>query len=183
MHPYQPYILITERQKMNYTEAIEKMTEVLEGAKAGFDTLGVSTKIEYDYMDRVMNSIRGPEKAKYITATLVLSTPEIKEGEEYCLSLGAEINSGKVSEDTLGGDVERFLALVKETEERIASSNSAEVAIRELANEASLEFQELVGKIKDEEKKSRLTSIIGIACVIAIFVIITAVSLFTGSGV
>ena len=167
---------------MNYTHAIEKMTEVLERAKEGFDTLGVSVKLEFDYMDRVMKSIGSPEKAKYITATLVLSTAQTKEGDEYCLSLGAEVNSGKVSEETLNSDIKNFLTLVAETKERIQNSDNPEVAIQELANEASLEFQELVEKIKENEKKSRLTSIIGIACVIAIFVIITAVSLFTGSG-
>ena len=129
-----------------------------------------------------MKSLKTPEKAKYITATLVLSTDQTKEGDEYCLSLGAIINSGKVSEDILEGDIEKFLTLVGQTKERIKASDSAEVAIGELANEASLQFQELVDQIKEDEKKQKLTSIIGIVCVVVIFILITAFSIFSGSG-
>ncbi len=167
---------------MNYKEALEKMTETLTKAMDGFDTLGVSVKLEFDYMDRVMNSLESPEKAKYLTASLVLSTAQTKEGDEYCLSLGAEVNSGKVSEETLNSDIKNFLTLVAETKERIQNSDNPEVAIQELANEASLEFQELVEKIKENEKRGRLTSIIGIACVVIIFILLTVVSIFSGNG-
>lgn len=167
---------------MNYKEALERMTEAVSKCGEGFDTLGVTAKLEYDYMDRIMKSVDSPEKAKYLTVTLVLRTESTPENEEYCLSLGAEVKNGRVNEDILERDIESFEALVSDTKLKIPEYDSSEIAIRELANQASEEFKLLVQKIKDDEKKQKLTSIIGIGCVIAIFIIVTLFSIFTGSA-
>ncbi len=167
---------------MNYKETLDRMTEVVKECQEGFDTLGIVTRLEYDYMDRVMKSIESPERAKYLTVTLVLTTDNTPEGEEYCLSLGAEVKNGKVDEDALDRDIENFRTLVSNTKRRVGDYDSSEAAIREMANEASDEFKQLVEKIKEDEKKQKLTSIIGIVCVIAIFVIVTVFSIFSGSA-
>lgn len=163
---------------MNKTDGLKKMTEIVSLAAERFTELGITAKIETDYMNRMLGPVGSIEKAKYITVTLILSTDEIQKDEEYCLSLGAEIKGSNIDDSILEKSIANFEQMIEETVDKLSEYENKTEAITVLAQTASEEVERLMEKIKASEKKQRLITYIGIAVIIVIFVILMGAGLF-----
>lgn len=164
---------------MKLDEALSAMTSLVEEQSKRFIGLGVTAKIETDLMDRALGSVTSPKKARFVTVTLVLSAEGITEGEEYCLSLGAEIKGSKVNE-TIAKDMDSFVNMVDEALEQLSSYENKAEGIKALATAASREFDELVDKIKGESKKQKITGLISVLAIIAIFALFIFITMTGG---
>ena len=163
---------------MQFNEAIEKMTATAEAAAEKIRNFGLSAVVEKSYMNPLLQTVDNPKKAKYITVSVVISTPETKEGDEYCLSVGAEMRGGKIDDDLLSKDLDTLNSMIDETIERLSTFENRAEGVAILANEAEEEYQKLVGKLSEEQKKQRVISAIGVALVFVGIIILFMVATF-----
>ena len=163
---------------MQFNEAIEKMTATAEAAAEKIRNFGLSAVVEKSYMNPLLQTVDNPKKAKYITVSVVISTPETKEGDEYCLSVGAEMRGGKIDDDLLLKDLDTLNSMIDETIERLSTFENRAEGVAILANEAEEEYQKLVGKLSEEQKKQRVISAIGVALVFVGIIILFMVATF-----
>ncbi len=155
-----------------------KMNALAEDAAARLGELGVSTSVEFDYMDRSLRTVDSEKKAKYMTVTVVITSDGIPEGEEYCLSLGAEIKHGAVDDEMLDRDSENFKSMISKTEGRLRNATDAADAIRDLTAEAEVECDRLLSEIEENAKKARRFSTISTFVILIIVIITYAVLMF-----
>lgn len=152
--------------------AIEKMTAAAESAAEKIRESGLSVSVEHSYMTALLQSTDNPKKAKFITVSVVISAEDTKKGDEYCLSVGAEIRGGKIDDGQLERDLTAFDEMVSETLSRLSEYDSNSAAITALANEAQAEYEKLVEKLRADQKKQRIISAIGLSLVIVGIVIL-----------
>ncbi len=158
--------------------AIEKMTATAEAAAEKIRTIGLSASVERSYMNPLLQTTDNPKKAKYITISVVISAPETKAGEEYCLSVGAEMRGGKIDEAMLEKDLSTLDSMIDETIERLSSFDNKTEGVATLANEAEEEYRALIDKLAGEQKRQRIISAIGLALVfIGLIVLFTVATL------
>ena len=160
--------------------AVEKMTEAADAASFELGAIGLLTSVEVEYMNALLATTDDPKRAKFVTVSLVIRAAETPEGDEYCLSVGAEIRGGKVEDGQLESDLATFDTMVKETVTRLAAYESKSEGVSVLANEASAEFEKLVEKLKGEQKKQRVISAIGIALAVIGIVVLFVVATLEG---
>lgn len=156
--------------------AIERMTEVAEESAERLRALGYLVTVEIDYMNAFLKSVDNPAKARFITVSAVITSPETPKGDEYCLSLGAEIRYGKIDDAQLERDICGFGKMVEESVTRLSEFESKSEGVSVLANEASKEYEALVEKLNSDQKKQRLLSAIGMILVIIGIIVLFAVA-------
>ena len=161
---------------MLFKEATDKMMAVAEAAAEKFRADGLIAKVEVGYMNAFLAMITDPKKARFITVSVVISTEHIEIGEEYCLSVGAEIRGGKVDDAQLEKDLAEFEGIINETAERLSSFENKSVGVTTLAEEANAEYDKLVEKLREDQKKQKVVSAIGMALFLVGIVIIFVVA-------
>ena len=145
---------------MTISEAIIKMNAAAESAKERLGCFGLDMKVETDYMNGFFKTVEKPEKAKYATVSLVMSTEGIAEGEEYCISLGVEVKRGKVDETQLAEDAVRFDEMVTECIGVLSGSETVLDGLNTLIAKATEECEKLIAEMEENQKKSRRVSMI-----------------------
>lgn len=160
---------------MRAEEALEKMTELVNALSKKFAGSGVNADVQSGLLDRKMDAADSISKAKYIDVSLVLSAEENGGDEEYCLTLGAEIFRGTVSE-SLYRDMDEFTELVARTAERLNGIENKAEGIKALIKESEGELDGVISDIKKRRRKAIITAVIGalsIGAVIGLGVFIT----------
>lgn len=146
---------------MTIQEAIEKMQATVEASKEKLSDNGFTMSVETDYMNAMLANVEDPKKAKYVTVSLVIGSDDTKEGEEYCMSLGADIRTKSVNEEQLGKDIESYNKMVDDAVEVLAGYENKQEGLAHLTAKASEEYEKLLAKIEEEQKKSRRIAMIG----------------------
>ena len=164
---------------MLLNEALDKMKAVAEAAAERFREDGFNAKVETSYMNAFLATVTEPKKAKFATVSVVISTEDTEEGEEYCLSVGAEIRFGKIDDGQLEKDLAEFGRMVDETVERLRSYATKSEGISVLAAEANAEYEKLVEKLREDQKKQSVISAIGMALFIVGIVVLFIVATFS----
>ena len=164
---------------MLLNEALAKMKTVAEAAAERLREDGFNAKVESSYMNAFLATVTEPKKAKFATVSVVISTEDTEEGDEYCLSVGAEIRFGKIDDGQLEKDLAEFGRMVDETVERLRSYATKSEGISALAAEANAEYEKLVEKLREDQKKQSVISAIGMALFIVGSVVLFIVATFS----
>lgn len=162
---------------MTVDAAIARMTEVADLATERLSALGYTATVELDFMNGMLRTVEDKSRAKFITATVVITSPDTPKGDEYCLSLGTEIRGGKVDGDQLERDIVEYGKMVDGSVERLSKFESKAEGVSALAEEASKEYEALVERLNADQKKQRVISTVGMLLVlvgvILLFVVAT----------
>ena len=162
---------------MLLNEALDRMKAVAEAAAERLREEGFNAKVETSYMNAFLATVPEPKKAKFATVSVVISTDDTEEGDEYCLSVAAEVKLGKVDEGLLGADLEEFDRMVNDTIERLRGYESKSEGISVLAAEANAEYEKLIENLQADQKKANVISAIGMGLfiigIIALFIVAT----------
>ena len=164
---------------MLFKEATDKMLAVAEAAAERFRADGLIARVEIGYMNAFLATVTEPKKARFMTVSLVITTEHIEEGEEYYLSVGAEIRGGKVDDAQLEKDLAEFDGIVNETAERLSGYENKSVGVTVLAEEANAEYDKLVERLREDHKKQKVVSAIGIGLFIVGIIILFIVATFS----
>ena len=164
---------------MKLSEAIERMTEVAEAAMERLARFGLNMKVEVDYMNAFFKTVEKPEKAKYATVSLVMTTEGVKEGDEYCISLGVDIKRGNVDDAQLAEDSKKYEEMAMECERVLDSHETVLEGLTVLTERATAECEKLMAEIEEEQKKSRKIAMIGNIVFILGIAILFLVAIFS----
>ena len=77
------------------------------------------------------------------------------------MSLGADIRTKSVNEEQLGKDIESYNKMVDDAVEVLAGYENKQEGLAHLTAKASEEYEKLLAKIEEEQKKSRRIAMIG----------------------
>ena len=146
---------------MTLNEAISKMRSVVADSMEMLDGNGFTMSVDTDYMNQMLASVENEKKAKYVTVSLVITAEGINEGDEYCMSLGAMIARGGVDEAQLKKDIGGYMDMVKEAVEVLKGYENKTEGLKYLTDKASEEYEQLLKKIEEEQKKNRRLAMIG----------------------
>ena len=166
---------------MLLNEAIKKMHEAAVSSSERFEYLGLATKIELDYMDKLLNPVSSPEGAKFVFVSTVISHGADAK-DEYSMSLGAEIQRGNVDGDVLERDIVDFISMTEEVYERLSECEDINEEIRSLTAETSDEYSSFLESFPMSDKKNRKTMIAVIAAVVFAVAAIIAVTVMALGG-
>ena len=148
------------------------MVALAEEAKERLSVYGFDMKIESDYMNATLRTVEDAKKAKYVTTALVISAEGIPDGDEYCVSIGAMINRGKVDDAQLEEDSAKFRQMVDDMIDTLERHDDKVEGLRELTAKANEEYQKLMAEIQENQKKvKRMTAIINAVFIIGIFIL------------
>ena len=154
---------------MTVTEAISKMQATVAASMEKLDGNGFVMSVETDYMNAMLRSVPDASKAKYVTVSLVVGKEDGNEGEEYCMSLGAEIVRKSVNDEQLEKDIASYENMVNEAIETIGGYEDKNEGLDLLTKRASEEYEKLMAKIKEDQKKTqRVTMIINTVFILGI---------------
>ena len=93
---------------MTLNETICRMQEVVSAAKEKLEGNGFTMSVETDYMDKMLRTVSGTKGARYVTVSLVVGAEGLEEGDEYCMSLGADISRKGINAEQLEKDIETY---------------------------------------------------------------------------
>ena len=133
---------------MTVNEALTKMYEVVGAAKEKLEGNGFVMSVETDYMNSMLVSVDDPAKAKCVTVSLVVASKDGKEGEEYCMSLGAMITRRGVDEIQLDKDIEGYGKMVDEAIDTLAYYDNKDEGLAYLTAKASEEYEKMMKEIE-----------------------------------
>ena len=139
-------------------EALEKMQAIVADAKARLEGNGFVMSVETEYMNAMLRTVTDVNRAKFITVALVVSAEGVAEGDEYCMSLGAQISRGGVDEERLAKDAENFNGMVDEAIAVLEKYDNKTEGLGVLTAKANEEYEKLLAKIKEDQDKSRRVS-------------------------
>ena len=162
---------------MTIIEATERMLSVANAAKERLEGNGFIMSVQTEYMNSMLRTVPDVNKAKYVTVTLVVGAEGCKEGEEYCMSLGAAIFRKSVNDERLAKDIESYEKMVDEAVETLAGYENKNEGLAVLTKKASEEYEKLLAKIDEQQKKSRRVSNIINAVFILGFVLLLMITL------
>ena len=157
---------------MTLNEAAERMAALARNAEERLSAYGFDTKIESEYMNASFQTVEDPKKAKFITTALVVSGKGIDEGDEYCISIGAQIMHGKIDDAQLERDSGKFNQMVSDMLETLDKHEDKIEALKELTAKANEEYKKLMAEIEENQKKMRkMSTIINIAFIVGLFIL------------
>ena len=145
---------------MTLAEAVEKMHAAVEAAKERLSTYGFVTSVETDYMNSMLRTVTDAKKARYVTVSLVVGAVDGKEGEEYCMSVGANIVRGSIDDEQLAKDLSSYGQMVDEAIAVLEEYEEKNEGLKQLTEKANAEYEKLLARIKEEQEKSRRISMI-----------------------
>ena len=146
---------------MTISESVAKMQETALAAKARLDGYGFDIKVETDYMNSMLRPIENPEKAKYVTTSLIVGGEGVKEGEEYCLSIGVVVKGKKVDDEQFDKDSHKFNEMVDEMIGVLDAHEDKVEGLGVLTAKANEEYEKLLAEIQENQRKSRRAAAIG----------------------
>ena len=157
---------------MTLNEAVEKMTALAKEAEERLSTYGFDTKIESEYMNSTFQTVEDPKKAKFATTALVVGGEGIAEGDEYCMSIGAQIVRGKIDDAQLERDSAKFNQMVDEMIATLEKHDDKIAGLNELTTKANEEYKKLMADIEENQKKiKKMSMIINIVFIVGLFIL------------
>ena len=160
---------------MTVNEAVSKMRDVVSESMHKLDGNGFIMSVETDYMNQMFKSVEDESKAKCVTVSLVISSESVKEGDEYCMSLGAMITRKGVDEAQLYKDIDGFRKMVDEAVAVLAGYEKKDEGLAYLTAKANEEYEELMAKITEEQKKNRrlamISNIVFVVGIVLLFLV------------
>ncbi len=160
---------------MTVYEAVEKMQATVLAAKDRLEGNGFIMSVETEYMNSMLKTVTDVNKAKYVTVALIVGAKDGKEGDEYCMSLGAQINRKSVNDAELDTNVESYGKMVDEAIDTLEKYENKDEGLAHLTEKANEEYQKLLAKIKEEQDKSRrisrIINIVFIAGIALLFIL------------
>ena len=141
-------------------EAIIKMQNAVSEAMKKLDGNGFDLSVETEYLNRTLQGVEDISKAKYVTVSLVVASKDSKEGEEYCMSLGAMITRRGIDDSELEKNIDGFGKMVDEALAMLEKYDNKDEGLAYLTEKASEEYKKLVEKMEEEQKKNRKLSMI-----------------------
>ena len=157
---------------MTLNEAVEKMTALAKEAEDRLSTYGFDTKIESEYMNSTFQTVEDPKKAKFATTALVVGGEGIAEGDEYCMSIGAQIVHGKIDDAQLERDSAKFNQMVDEMIATLEKHDDKIAGLNELTTKANEEYKKLMADIEENQKKiKKMSMIINIVFIVGLFIL------------
>ena len=145
---------------MLLNEAVAKMQNAVTESMKRLEGNGFVMSVETDYMGRNFASVEDASKAKCVTVSLVVGAKDGDKGEEYCMSLGAMIQKGGVNEEQLDKDIESYGKRVDEALDTLAYYENKDEGLAFLTEKATKEYEELMKKIDEEQRKNRKIAMI-----------------------
>ena len=143
---------------MTVSEALSKMQAIVNDAREKLDGNGFIMSVETDFMDSMLRVLPNENKAKYVTVSLIIGKEGGKEGEEYCISLGAVILRNTVYEARLNSDIESYHKLVNDTIETLAGYDNKDEGLDYLTKKASDEYEKMMTERREYQEKNRKIS-------------------------
>lgn len=145
---------------MTLSDAVKKMQSTVEKAMVRLEGNGFVMSVETDYMNSMLVSVDDPTKAKCVTVSLVVASKDGKEGEEYCMSLGAMITRRGVDEIQLDKDIEGYGKMVDEAIDTLAYYDNKDEGLAYLTAKASEEYEKMMKEIEEGQRKNRRLAMI-----------------------
>lgn len=164
---------------MTLNETISRMQEVVTAAKDKLEGNGFKMSVETDYMDRSLRTVNDVKKAKYVTVSLVIGAEGLEEGDEYCMSLGADISKKGINSEQLEKDIVNYGTMVDEAVKTLEGFENKTEGLALLTKKAGEEYEKLLKKIEEEQQKSRRLSMIINTVFIVGLVILFMVAMLT----
>ena len=161
---------------MILSEAVERMTSAAEAVAERMREKGLCAKAECTYMNAVFQTVGEPKKARFVAVSVTICIDE--DGDEYCLSVGADIHRGKIEDEQLEKNLSEFDAAADETIARLDSFDTLGEGVAQLAAESRAEYEKLVERLREDHKKQRIVSAIGMVLFIIGIVILFVVAYF-----
>ena len=157
---------------MTVNEALTKMYEVVDTAKARLEGNGFTMSVKTTFMDAMLRPLPDQNRARYASVALLVSKEGGKEGEEYCLSIGAALLRNNANEKRLTRDIEAYEKLVDDTVETLAQYEDKNEGFDFLTKKAEEEYEQLMVKVQEQQQKSRKASMIfNVALVVGLLII------------
>ena len=151
------------------------MKDVVSESMHKLDGNGFIMLVETDYMNQMFKSVEDESKAKCVTVSLVISSENVKEGDEYCMSLGAMITRKGVDEAQLYKDIEGYRKMVDEALEVLAGYEKKDEGLAYLTAKANEEYEQLMAKITEDQKKNRrlamISNIVFVVGIVLLFLV------------
>ena len=151
------------------------MKDVVSESMHKLDGNGFIMLVETDYMNQMFNSVEDESKAKCVTVSLVISSENVKEGDEYCMSLGAMITRKGVDEAQLYKDIEGYRKMVDEALEVLSQYEKKDEGLAYLTAKANEEYEQLMAKITEDQKKNRrlamISNIVFVVGIVLLFLV------------
>ena len=155
------------------------MQEVVEAAKEELAGNGFTMSVETDFMDSSLRTLPDEKRAKYVTVSLVVGAEGINEGDEYCMSLGADISKKGMNEEQLAKDIENYKNMVTEAKEILAGYENKTEGLAYLTKKAGEEHEKLLKKIEEAQIQNRKISMIINSVFIVGLIILFLVAMLT----
>ena len=157
---------------MTVNEALDKIYEIVNAAKERLEGNGFVMDVQTAYYSAMLQPLPDANKARYVNVSLVVSKVDGKEGEEYCLSLGAALLRNHANEKRLMRDIEMFQKFVDDTVDTLAQFEDKNAGLDHLTQKAQEEYDELVSKAMEQQAKNRKSSMIINVVFIAMLVLL-----------
>lgn len=145
---------------MTLQETIKRMQEVVEEAKSELEGYGFNISVETDFMNSSLQTLPDSKRAKYVTVSLVIGADGIEAGDEYCMSLGADISKKGINTEQLEKDIVNYKNMVAEAKEALAGYENKTEGLAHLTKKAGEEYEKLLKKIEEQQAKNRKMSMI-----------------------
>lgn len=160
---------------MTLSDAVKKMQSAVTASMQRLEGNGFVMSVETDYMNNMFASVDDPAKAKCVTVSLVVASKNGKEGEEYCMSLGAMITRRGVDEAQLDKDIEGYDKMVDEAIDTLAYYDNKDEGLAYLTAKASEEYEKMMKEIEEGQRKNRrlamISNIVFIVGIALLFII------------
>ena len=157
---------------MTLNETICRMQEVVSAAKEKLEGNGFTMSVETDYMDKMLRTVSGTKGARYVTVSLVVGAEGLEEGDEYCMSLGADISRKGINAEQLEKDIENYERMVDEAAEVLKGYENKTEGLAFLTKKAGEEYEKLLKKIEEEQRKNqRMSMIINSVFIVGIIIL------------
>ncbi len=163
---------------MTAAEALSKMENAANAAKERLSGYGFDISIHFDYMNFMLKTVETPEKASLFTVSVIIGGNGVPEGDEYCMSLGADKKRGKISDEIFERDLKIFGEMIEYARETLDSYEDKLEGLKKLTDEAAADHEKTVAKL---EKAGRIASIANTAFLIGVAVLFI-IALILGIG-
>lgn len=126
---------------MIYTEAKEKITALLNEAKAKLDTLGISVATESEIIE---NKITDEESEPLlIMGALALTAEGFSEDDTYYISIDARVEGGEVDEAAIDEAAPKFHERVDAAYARLSAAEDMSATLLEMGREVDEELERI----------------------------------------
>ena len=153
---------------MLYTEAKEKISAILDEAKAKLDALGITVSPEVELIENKLSETES--EPLLIMGALALTAEGLTEDDTYYISIDARIEDGEVDGAAIDEALPKFTARVHEAFERLNAAEDKTATLLEMGREVDEELERLYEAELERERMLRQrdlkTAFIGVGLIV-----------------